>query len=169
MPKVLKVATNLTVEELYKRYRSCSEATEKTHWQIIWLKAQGNPTKDIAKVTGFNPDWIRRIVRRYNELGEESLGDGRRDNGNDMMLSAEQLVELRQALCQRPPDGGLWNSRKVAQWIADKVGHRVHPQTGWEYLQREKMSLHVPRPQHPENLPEDIEAFKKNSKRNCTI
>jgi transposase len=165
MPKVLEVQGDLSLSELYQRYRESKDAISKTHWQILWLKAQKTKTLTIATMTGYNPDWVRQIIRRYNELGTAGIGDRRRYNGTEPMLTTEQQEALRQALAQRAPDGGLWNCRKVALWIESRIGHPVHPQTGWEYLQRAKMSLQVPRPKHPETTPASIEAFKKNSRR----
>ncbi|GHO87111.1 hypothetical protein KSZ_51170 [Dictyobacter formicarum] len=31
----------------------------------------------------------------------------------------------------RPPNGGLWSGPKVANWITEQVGRRVHTQCGW--------------------------------------
>ena len=62
------------------------------------------------------------------------------------MLSAEQQHELREALTKPPPDGGMWNSRKVGEWIERRTGRVVSQkkQRGWEYLKRLKQSPKVP-------------------------
>jgi len=163
----LKIKNWLSVDELANRFRQCANAVEKTHWQMIWLKASGRSTKDVSAVCGCNKDWVRRIVRRYNQDGPESLGDGRRRNGNKPILTAEQVLELRDALARRNSHGELWNSRKVALWISERVGRKVWPQTGWTYLQAMEMSLQVPRPEHPENTQEMAEEFKKNFTKRC--
>jgi transposase len=65
------------------------------------------------------------------------------------LLSARQQAELDQALQSPPADGGLWSGPKVAQWIAKKTGRaHVHPQRGWDYLQRLNYSGQRPRPRH---------------------
>jgi transposase len=78
------------------------------------------------------------------------------------LLSAAQQAELDQALHAAPADGGLWSGPKVAQWIAQKTGRvRVHPQRGWDYLQRLNYSGQRPRPRHA-NADETAQtAFKK--------
>lgn len=42
---------------------------------------------------------------------------------------------LWQRLQTPPPDGGLWNSRKVAEWMSEFLERPVSKQRGWEYLQ----------------------------------
>lgn len=165
MAALLEVKPHLSLKEIYERYRACDDATAKMHWQIIWLKAQKRPTAEIAANCGFNRDWIRRVVRRYNADGPESLGDRRRNNGQKRMLSEEQYEALRTALAGRAPDGGLWNCRKVAAWIAQQVGHKVWAQTGWEYLRALGMTAQVPRPRHVKTDAATQEEFKKNSAR----
>ena len=81
------------------------------------------------------------------------------------MLSAEQQHELREALTKPPPDGGMWNSRKVGEWIEAKTGKAVSQkkQRGWEYMRRVGNSPKVPRPRHQKADQREQEAFKKSS------
>ena len=48
----------------------------------------------------------------------------------------------------RPPDGGLWTGRLVAQWICGLLGRLVSPRRGVEYLRRLGFTRQVPRPRH---------------------
>src|SRR5690242_13120913 len=112
----LAVAGHLTVTELFERYRGAQDAAVKAHFQVIWLKAQGWRTREVALSTGFKPDWVRRLVRRYNEHGPASLGDRRAGNGREPLLSEAQRQELLTALGKPSPYGGLWSSAKVARW-----------------------------------------------------
>jgi hypothetical protein len=43
MPGRIKLTTKMSVDELEHRYRRASEGTERSHWHIIWLLAQGHP------------------------------------------------------------------------------------------------------------------------------
>ena len=160
----LEVAKHLTVLELFERYRSAEDGAEKAHLQVIWLKAQGWRTREVARSTGFKPDWVRRLVHRYNEQGPGSLGDRRAGNGREPLLSEAQRRELLAALGRPSPYGGLWTSAKVAQWIGERLGRRVWPQRGWVYLRDLGMTLQRPRPRHVKADPEIQAAFKKNSR-----
>lgn len=117
MGKRVRIQTNLTAEELHERYRHAKNAVERTHWHILCLAKEGQPPQVIAEKLGYTARWVRTIIGRWNEGGEENMRDRRRDaQGIPMLLSAVQQAELRAALQQPPADGGLWSGPKVAQW-----------------------------------------------------
>jgi len=165
MARLAELKPYLTVDELYERYRGSQSVFERTQWQILWWRAQGRGTNEVARWTGYQPDWIRRIVRRYNAEGPDGIVDGRSENGSEPMLSEAQQEELLSLLSGPAPDGGLWNSLKVARWISEQVGRPVGKQRGWDYLVRLGLSSQRPRPRHVEADAEAQAAFKKKSTR----
>src|SRR5262245_7529214 len=123
--------------EIAQRSTSASSAIERQRWQVVGLLADGAPLAEIIVATGYRPRTIRRIAQRYREFGPAGLADGRqRSVGAAPILSEGQQGELRQALQNPAPDGGVWTGPKVARWIAARTGKRVHRQRGWEYLRR---------------------------------
>ncbi len=139
---------------------------ERTHYQIVWLLSQGKLTREVAQATGYSAEWIRQIAGRYNRLGEEGLGDRRHRNpgAKDRALLSPQLREaLGEALSGPPQDGGMWNSRKVAEWIAGRIGREVGVQRGWEYLRLLGYTPQVPRPTHARADTKRQDEFKGNS------
>ncbi len=72
MPKRIQIESHLSTEELKKRYRNSSEPRERSHYQIIWLLAEGKPTEQVSEITGYSRSWIYEIVWGYNRLGVES-------------------------------------------------------------------------------------------------
>jgi transposase len=162
------VADHLSIEELEEQYRACADACSARHYQTIWLLAQGHTIAETAELTCFVPRWIEELVARYNALGPQALGDLRRNNGSEpSVLKPELLERLKDRLKEPPPDGGLWRSRKVADWMAAQLGlQRLAPQRGWEALQAIGWSIQSPRPRNPNSATaEQAEAFKKNSPR----
>jgi transposase len=160
------IADHLSVEELEERYRGCSDACSARHYQTIWLLAQGHTIAEVAELTCFVPRWIEELQARYNALGPRSLGDLRRHNGSaPSILRPELLEKLKGRLKEPPPDGGVWTSRKVADWMADQLGlSKVAPQRGWEALRAIGWSLQSPRPKNPNSASaEEAAAFKKSS------
>jgi transposase len=79
------------------------------------------------------------------------------------LLTAEQQEELKEALRKPPPDGGMWNSSKVGEWIERRTGKAVSQkkQRGWEYLKRLGNSAKSPRPHHHKADHSEQEAFKE--------
>jgi transposase len=162
MPKRLSIQAHLAVDELESRYRRAKDPVVRSHWQVIWLLAQGLPSAQVAAVTSYTRNWIRIIARRYNQRGPAGLEDRRHHNpGATGLLSAGQRAALAAALEQPPPDGGVWTGPKAAAWMTAMLGRRVHPQRGWETLRRLGWTSKVPRPRHVNADPAAQAAFKK--------
>ncbi len=158
------ITAHLELDELEQRYRQASDPVARSQWQILWLLAQGQSTKQVVQSTGYSENWICTIVRRYNSDGPDGVGDRRHANpGAASLLSAEQLAELDALLDGPAPDGGLWTGPKIATWMADKLGRKVHVQRGWEVLQRLNYRSYVPRPQHTKADAVAQEVFQKNA------
>ncbi|MGH2478583.1 MAG: winged helix-turn-helix domain-containing protein [Ktedonobacteraceae bacterium] len=165
MGKRVKIQTEYTAEELHERYRHAKDAVERTHWHILWLAREGKTPQVIAELLGYTARWVRMVIGRWNRRGEEGIRDHRQDaDGSPMLLSAALQAELRAALQQPPEDGGLWSGPKVAQWMQSRLGRKVAPQRGWDYLQRLGYSTRVPRPQHAKADEAVQQAFKKTAR-----
>lgn len=164
MPKLLTLESHLSIEELKQRYRNSCDRVERSHYQIIWLLASGKTVLEVSKITSYSTKWIYKLASRYNQLGESGLSDRRHHNqGKEPLLDDLQLAYLWQRLQTPPPDGGLWNSRKVAEWMSELLERRVSKQRGWEYLKGYELRLKQPRPAHTQSDPFEQEKWKKNS------
>jgi transposase len=161
------LAAHLSPAELGQRYRAARSPVERSHLQIVWLLSQGRSEREVARVTGYGRRWVAEVMRRYNEGGPEGLGDRRRGNaGAEPLLGAEGEAALRAALAAPPSDGGLWTGPKVAAWMATRLGRKVGPQRGRDYLKKLGYSAQVPRPRHAKAAsPEEQAAYKKSSPR----
>ena len=125
--------------------------------------ALGKRTEQVAEATGYSLRWIRVIANRYNQQGEAGVGDQRHHNpGAQALLDEVQQAQLLQAIAAPIPESGLWNGRKVADWISRVIERPVAPQRGWEYLKQMEYRLRVPRPEHQQQDPVEQEAWKKN-------
>jgi len=186
------VCKHLSAEELEERYVRCEDVRTSRHFQVIWHLARGHTISQVAETTAFGERWIEQLLARYNSEGPEALGDLRRRNGAPAtILKPDLLAKLRDRLCELPPDGGLWSSRKVADWMAEELGLKsVAPQRGWragsrvdgqseafrdsglsgaakarEALKAIGWSIQTPRPKNPKPAtPEEAAAFKKSSR-----
>jgi transposase len=169
MPKTIKLEPHLGSEELENRYRKARVPVERSHYQILWLIGQGKTTSEVIEATGYCRGWIQKLARRYNADGPEALGDHRHHNPgarDRALLDADQRMELAEALKEPPEGGGMWNSRKVGEWIEERTGKVVSQkkQRGWDYLKRLGNSPKVPRPHHASANNSEQEAFKKGSR-----
>ncbi len=169
MPKTIKLEPHLNPKELENRYRKAQDPVLRTHYQILWLISEGKTTTQVMEATGYSRGWIQQLARRYNRYGPEALGDHRHQNPgarDRALLTTEQQEELREALKKPPPDGGMWNSPKVGEWIEQRTGKVLtqKKQRGWEYMRKLGNSPKVPRPRHKKANPHEQEAFKKSSR-----
>lgn len=163
MPNRTKVSAHLACDELEARYRQAHDPVERSHFQIVWLLAQGKTRAEVAAVTGYSERWIGEIIRRYNQDGAAALGDRRHANpGGQPILDADQQERLWEALHGPAPDGGLWSGPQVATWIATETGHPAYPQLGWLYLVRLGARLKRPRPHHTQADPQQVAHFPKD-------
>lgn len=164
MSFLASVVRHLPISKLRKRFRQADDACLKTHLQVILLRAKGRSSAEVAQVCGYKTDWVRQLVRRYNEHGPEALEDGRSANGRKRLLSDRLLGQLRNAVLNtKPEEGGLWTGPKVASWMTQKLNRPVSPQTAWDYLQHLRLSKQTPRPRNARASVEAQAAFKKNS------
>src|SRR5689334_15024946 len=137
------LAAHLSPAELGQRYRAARSPIERSHLQIVWLLSRGRSEREVAQVTGYGRRWVGEVARRYDEGGPDGLGDRRRGNaGARPLLGAEDEAALRVALAEPPADGGLWTGPKVATWMAARLGRKVWPQRGWDYLKKLDYSAH---------------------------
>lgn len=163
MPKRIIIAEHSNISELEQLYKQAKDGTESRQYQIIWLLAQGKNTEEVEEITGYSRTWIYTLVKRYNELGISGVGDRRSQNqGAKALVDDVQQAQLWQVLQETAPDGGLWNGRKVANWLSEVTGIEISRQRGWEILRQMTFRLRVPRPSHTESDPFEQEAWKKN-------
>jgi hypothetical protein len=91
------------------------------------------------------------------------VGDGRHHNpGASGLLDEVQQAQLLQAIAAPVNASGLWNGRKVADWMSRVLERPIAPQRGWEYLKQMEFRLRQPRPQHQQQDPIETVTWKKN-------
>jgi transposase len=154
-------------KRLERLYRKATDPVLRTHLLMVWRMSLGEPLGEVARMVGYSKKWTRHIKRRYDSEGVEGLGDRRHRNPGARqraLLDEEGQAELRAAVLEGPPPGGgMWSGAKVALWIAERTGSdKVHPQRGFEYLRKARMSLQVRRPSNAKGASSsEREAFKK--------
>jgi transposase len=164
--KPIPIVEHFTPAQIDREFRTCTDSREKTRWHVIWLLTRPGPRQSahaVSKLVGLSPAWAAEILKRWNAHGPDGLRDGRRENGAEPLLKPGQQQTLLTALRRRAPDGGLWTSPKVAQYVRERWGHAIHPATGWKWLKRLGFSLQVPRPSHPHRAtPAERRGWKKS-------
>lgn len=166
----LPIMPHLAPEEISRRYRSCRDGIETTHWRALWLMTRPEEALTPAQAAhqvGLTAGWVRTLLKRWNAEGPDGLADRRAvTNGGRPKLSPEQQAALYEVLQRSPPDGGLWSGPKVTADVHDRWGVAVGKPTGWRWLRRLGLTLQVPRPHHPEAAsPAEQRVWKRRPRR----
>ena len=171
MARRIKLSTKLSVDELEQRYRRASEGMERSHWQLIWLLAQGHPAYVVAQMTGYCAYWIGQVARRYHDEGADGLVNhrrrahrpARRPDPRTLLPTPQDREALRAALLGAAPQEDVWNSRTVAAWLSARAGRRVSAHTAVHYLRLLDFTPQAPRPRHTKAAgSEERAAWKKS-------
>src|SRR5260221_3955994 len=138
MARKITLTAHLSAGELERCYRRAKDAVERSHWQMLWLLAQGQTAKQVAVSTGYSAYWIGQIAQRYNEQGPEGVADRRRSAHPQptTLLSPAQLGELRAALAGPAPNDEQWSGRVGAELEGAQLGRTVPQQPGRGGVQR---------------------------------
>ncbi|HMA74824.1 MAG TPA: helix-turn-helix domain-containing protein [Xanthobacteraceae bacterium] len=161
------IVGHLSSDELEARYEGAADPVAKSHFHALWLLSCGYEIEEVAEILSFSPRWVRALLKRYNEVGAQALGDQRIHNGTKpTILTPEALAALKERIKTPPDDGGLWSGPKIARWLAKFHGVRsVHDQRGWDALIAIGYSIQQPRPRHPDAATEEDRAALKKSSR----
>ena len=59
--------------ELDRRYQSTRDATTRTGYQMVLLRAEGHPVVEVARITRRSPATVRRVLKRYLTQGPDAV------------------------------------------------------------------------------------------------
>lgn len=119
-------------EKMRRRFRQCCSAGVRIRYLVVFNLWNGRRVKEIETILAIHNTTIYRIARRYRELGEASLWDGREDNGREK-LSEHYLAALDRVVRSSPLDHGwlrpTWTREMLVETLAKKLGVRIHVAT----------------------------------------
>jgi hypothetical protein len=96
----VRIAPQLTTDQLEQRYRAAKEPHERSWWQILWLLSRGQTAQAVAQSNGYSAYWIGQLAWRYNSGGPEAMHNRQHLSAHQVptLLSSAQVEELRAAL-----------------------------------------------------------------------
>lgn len=168
MPREIYLTNHLNADELKQKYLKSRDPVESRRWHLLWKVSMGWSIKNSAIAVGVSYTYGKKIVKKYNELGEEGVKNIKNKTrqqlgGKKPLLTEEQQDKLKKELETRPSDGGIWTGPKVARWIEKETGvEKVWNQRGWDYLKKFRYSCQSPRPKSPNASPSEQAQFIKN-------
>jgi transposase len=136
-------------EKMRKRFRKCAVATVRIRYLIVFNLWNGRAVHEIELVLGVHNTTIYRVARRFRDLGEASLWDGREVNGAGK-LSEAYLGILNEVVRSSPLDHGwrrpTWTRELLIETMVRKTSVRIHVTTMSRALALIKARRGKPRP-----------------------
>jgi len=72
-------------QKMRKRFRKCRIAAVRVRYLIIFNLWNGRGARLIETILDVHNTTVYRVAKRFRELGEVSLWDGREDNGTEKL------------------------------------------------------------------------------------
>jgi len=130
----------------------------------VWLRVeQGLPNNEIARVLGWNVNTIRITQRDFITRGSKALVEEKRGGRRRQLMTVEEETLFLRAFADSSGDGSLLVINEIKAAWEEKLGRTVHKTTVYRLLQRHGWRKVVPRPKHPKQNKEAVEAFKKGA------
>jgi transposase len=119
-------------DELDRRYQTTRDATTRTRYQMVLLRAEGHPVAEVARITRRSPDTVRRVLKRYRTGGPDAVPH-RPHLGQPPHYPSGWQAELVRVADLDPHevgvDSALWTCRLLADYLAEQTGHRAGIET----------------------------------------
>ena len=113
-------------EKMSKRFRKCSIAAVRVRYLIIFNLWNGRGARLIETLLGVHNTTVYRVAKRFRELGEASLWDGREDNGAEK-LSETFLGVLDVVVRSSPLDYGWRRRVRLAFGVVESFTFALRP------------------------------------------
>jgi transposase len=149
MSSILPYYPPTVKERLLKSLRRCRDAKLHRRYLIIINLLHGWDAYDTAERLGVHNTTVYRVAKRFLELGEAGLLDGREDNGK-IKLGERFLGRLDTMVRSTPEKYGwprpTWTRELLVETLARETGVRIHPATMSRALALIKARRGRPRP-----------------------
>lgn len=149
--------------DLDKLYRTTKDPRLRTRSQMILLSAeQKRKVPEIAGIVRESEATVLRWLKRYLTEGVEGLNETPR-TGRPGVVTDHYRAELLTAVRRRPRclnlPFSLWTLQRLVEYLAERTGLRVSPETVRQLLKKAEMVLS--RPQHKISSPDPEYQVKK--------
>ena len=132
MPKCISIAAYLSGNAVENRYWRATDPIKRSHFQLIWLLAQGKPVHTVAEVTGDS----RELERGYSLVA--TIKEGRRPSQISANSIERPLLSFPKS--NRSSYKRFWSKpllitayRQVGRWrfgLASRQGERFTSNVG---------------------------------------
>lgn len=166
MGAAIALRADYSADELRRLAKGSRDADQTRRLLALAAIYEGASRTAAARICGVGLQIVRDWVLRLNAEGPEGLID-RKAPGKPPLLADDQRVALAKIVDAGPRpylDGVVrWRLTDLAQWLWEEFGISASRQTVGRELRAMGFAKLSARPQHYNQDPEAIEAFKKTS------
>jgi putative transposase len=149
MSRIVPRVSWFVKEKMRKRFQKCRSASVRLRYLMVFNLWSGRSPREIEPVLHVHNTTVYRVAKRFCELGEASLWDGRENNGA-AKLSEAYLGRLNNFVRSSPLDHGwrrpTWTRELLIETMVRKTGVRIHVGTMSRALALIKARRGKPRP-----------------------
>lgn len=151
-----------TVYEMERLLKSASDVIAFRKIQCIYLRAKyGYLPKQISEITGLSMSRVRQIHTSYNQEGKSVLKETRRGGRNHSYMDEASESKILESFNQKASQGEVVIVREIHKKYEEVLQKKVTKSAIYKLLHRHGWRKIFPRPNHPNQNKDEIEAFKK--------
>jgi len=150
-------------KRMREEMKGCKSTNVYRRLQAVALRGEGKRNTEIGEITGFHPDYVSELCKRFCIEGIEGLlSDGRKGGNNRNMSKAEAEAFLRE-FEEQAERGQVITVEAIAK-AYDEAVSKPHKSLSTVYylLHSQGWRMITPKKQHPGKASEEeIESSKK--------
>ena len=161
MPNRTEISREEVKEIEVARKKNKNKNIEKRLKALV-LHSEGKKHEAIAIETGFSKDYVSVLVRKYKEMGIDSVAKNHQHSNNELM-SREEEEELLAPFQAAAEGGQMVDIKEIKLAYEEKIGRELKSHGHiYRMLQRHGWRKVKPRSKHPNKASDEaVEASKK--------
>jgi len=130
----------------------------------VWLRVeQGLSSQEIARALNWNVNSVRITQREFIVEGISALIEKKRGGRRRQLMSIEEERLFLGSFKDFANNASMLVANEIKAALEKRLGIPVHKTTIYRLLRRHGWRKIVPRPKHPKQNKEAVEAFKKGA------
>ena len=161
MPKTYKVTFEASAK-IRKEMKRVNCVIAHKRMEAVALRGEGLSNGEIARIKGYHPDYVSKLVCDFVKFGMEIFEDKRAGGNRRNLTDAEELTFL-EGFRKEAEKGQVVSIDEIAAAYDELTGkERKSNSTVYYLLQKHGWRIVIPRGQHPKKASEeDIASSKK--------
>ena len=150
--------------ELAEYRKTKLKGFELQRFLCVWLRVEKDMSPvEIARIVGWHVNTVRFVQTNFIAKGIEAFRKAKSGGRNHQLMTVEEEKSFLAAFEKAASDASMLVVREIKIAYENKVGHTVNKTTIYRLLKRHKLRKVAPRPKHPKQDGEAVEAFKKGA------